>query len=271
MSQPECRALRGLDAGESISCRGIHGHYSSELQCRAREDRRVGGQGRPTGRLETIVCTGGRWYRLPRLEVDTAGLNSFPVPGTQASSLKSAAEQPPFGRGPQTLGPIRPELLTDRRFQVEPGRFRLGDDRLPWSRTRPLKASAGHGTGSKRDSTSSWSMRRGLLQAASRHRERTRHVGNVGRHVARRGFRRRVGRASRQSRDRRQNLSKRPAVLPFAASNTDCAHETPQLPAGHRVALVFNPFSRASERLSRPEHRCSRTTCRCYQPISSNG
>ena len=64
---------------------------------------------------------------MPKVEVDGAGLLSFPVPEAQVRALIEAAERAPYGRGTDTL------VDTSIRdcWQIDPVRIRLSGKGWP--------------------------------------------------------------------------------------------------------------------------------------------
>ena len=88
-------------------------------------------------------CAYGRLFApMPRLEVDGAGMLSFPVPDAQVRALIAAAERAPYGKGPDTLVDTS---VRDCR-QIGPKRIRLAGGAWPETFARIL-AAAGSGLG----------------------------------------------------------------------------------------------------------------------------
>ena len=84
-------------------------------------------------------CAHGRLFApMPRLEVDGAGMLSFPVPEAQVRTLIAAAERAPYGKGPDTL------VDTSVRdcWQIGPERIRLAGGAWPETFAKILAAAA---------------------------------------------------------------------------------------------------------------------------------
>ena len=84
-------------------------------------------------------CVHGRLFApMPRLEVDGAGMLSFPVHEAQVRTLIAAAERAPYGKGPDTV------VDTSVRdcWQIGPERIRLAGGAWPETFTKILAAAA---------------------------------------------------------------------------------------------------------------------------------
>ena len=84
-------------------------------------------------------CAHGRLFApMPRLEVDGAGMLSFPVPEAQVHALIAAAEPAPYRKGPDTL--VDTSVRDCRQIGKE--RIRLAGGAWPETFARVLDAAA---------------------------------------------------------------------------------------------------------------------------------
>jgi hypothetical protein len=187
-------------------------------------------------------CVHGRLVvPVPRLEVVSAGLISFPVPAAHAGSLIRAAEQAPYGRGPQTLV----DTSVRNCWQVDASKVQVGGAGWNTTFTSILdKAAEGLGCPPERLEARLYKLlvyEKGGFFKEHRDTEKVRGmvatlvvtlpaVGSGGELVVRHNNRETVI----------DMCASDPSVLTFAAFYADCSHETLALREGHRVALVYN-------------------------------
>ena len=187
-------------------------------------------------------CAHGRFFvPMPRLEVDGAGLLSFPVPEAQVRALIAVAERAPYGKGPDTL------VDTSVRdcWQIEPARIRLSGKGWPATFAGILdSAAAGLGCPSGRLDAQLYKL---LVYETggffSAHRDTEKADGmiatlSISLPVAGDG-----GELIVRHRDREVTVDMHagePSELAFAAFYADCTHEIRPVVDGHRLSLVFN-------------------------------
>ena len=187
-------------------------------------------------------CAHGRLLApMPRLEVEGAGVLSFPVPGAQVRALIAAAERAPYGKGTETL--------VDRSvrdcWQIGPERVRLAGAAWPKTFADILgSAAAGLGCPPVRLDVQLHKLliyEPGGFFAAHRDTEKADGMvatlsislpiaGAGGELVVRHGNRERVI----------DMTAGEPSELAFAAFYADCTHEVRPVTEGHRLSLVFN-------------------------------
>ena len=194
-------------------------------------------------------CAHGRLFApMPRLEVDGAGLLSFPVPAAQVRALIDAAERAPYGKGPDTL------VDTSVRdcWQIDSTRVRLSGKTWPDTLAKILDAAAaGLGCPSGRVDAHLYKL---LVYETggffSPHRDTEKADGmiatlSISLPVAGEG-----GELIVRHRDREVTVDMNagePSELAFAAFYADCTHEIRPVTEGHRLSLVFNLCVRAGE------------------------
>ena len=198
------------------------------------------------------LCAHGRLFApMPRLEVDGAGMLSFPVPEAQVRALIAAAEPAPYGKGPDTL--IDASVRDCRQIGAE--RIRLAGGAWPDTFARILDAAAsGLGCAGDRLDAQLYKLlvyERGGFFAAHRDTEKAHGMiatlsislpvaGGGGELVVRHHGREVVV---------DMNVEE-PSELAFAAFYADCTHEIRPVVAGHRLSLVFNLCLRPDDRSS---------------------
>ena len=194
-------------------------------------------------------CAHGRLFApMPRVEVDGAGLLSFPVLEAQIGALIGAAERAPYGRGPDTL------LDTSVRdcWQIDAGRVRLGG--AAWAATfARILGSAAAGLGCPPDRLDAQLYKLLIYEPGgffTAHRDTEKADGMIatlsvslpaagagGELVVRHG-----------DRDSTIDMAAgEPSELAFAAFYADCTHEVRPVTEGHRLSLVFNLCLRAGD------------------------
>ena len=187
-------------------------------------------------------CTHGREnVPMPTLEVDGAGMLSFPVPVSQIRDLLKVAERAPYGKGADTL------VDTSVRdcWQIGAERIRLGGGAWPDTLSSILeKASQGLGCPGGRLEAQLYKL---LIYETggffAEHRDTEKSDGMIatlsitlpapgagGELIVRHG-----GEEVRIDVNARE-----PSELAFAAFYADCAHETRPIREGYRLSLVFN-------------------------------
>ena len=187
-------------------------------------------------------CVHGRLFApMPRLEVDGAGMLSFPVHEAQVRALIAAAERAPYGKGPDTL------VDTSVRdcWQIGPERIRLAGGAWPETFAKILAAAAsGLGCPGDRLEAQLYKLlvyeRGGFFSA---HRDTEKADGmvatlSISLPVAGEGGELIVRHRGREA-AADMNVEE-PSELAFAAFYADCAHEIRPVVAGHRLSLVFN-------------------------------
>ena len=197
-------------------------------------------------------CAHGRLFTpMPRLEIDGAGMLSFPVPEAQARALIAAAEPAPYGKGPETLVDAS---VRDCR-QIGAASIRLAGGAWPETFARILDAAAsGLGCAGDRLDAQLYKLlvyERGGFFAAHRDTEKAHGMvatltislpvaGSGGELVVRHHGREVVV---------DMNVEE-PSELAFAAFYADCTHEVRPVVAGHRLSLVFNLCLRPGDKSS---------------------
>ena len=194
-------------------------------------------------------CAHGRLFvPMPRLEVDGAGLLSFPVPEAQVRALIDAAERAPYGKGPDTV------VDTSVRdcWQIDATRVRLSGKAWPDTLAKILDAAAaGLGCPSGRLDAQLYKL---LVYETggffSPHRDTEKADGMIATLSISLPVRGRGGELLVRHRDRecRMDMSAdEPSELAFAAFYADCTHEVRPVVEGHRLSLVFNLCFRADD------------------------
>ena len=195
-------------------------------------------------------CAHGRLFApMPRLEVDGAGMLSFPVPEAQVRSLIAAAERAPYGKGPDTL--VDPSVRDCRQIGAE--RMRLAGGAWPETFAKILDAAAkGLGCPGDRLDAQLYKLlvyERGGFFSAHRDTEKANGMiatlsislpvaGEGGELVVR-----------HRGREIAADMNvEEPSELAFAAFYADCSHEVRPVTSGHRLSLVFNLCLRQSDR-----------------------
>ena len=187
-------------------------------------------------------CAHGRLFApMPRLEVEGAGMLSFPVPEAQVRALIAAAERAPYGKGADTLVDTS---VRDCR-QIGPERLRLAGGAWPETFAKILDAAAkGLGCPADRLDAQLYKLlvyERGGFFSAHRDTEKAHGMiatlsvslpvaGEGGALIVRNG-------GVEVAVDMHVE---EPSELAFAAFYADCTHEIRPVTAGHRLSLVFN-------------------------------
>ena len=187
-------------------------------------------------------CTHGRLFTpMPRLEVDGAGMLSFPVPEAQVRALIATAERAPYGKGPDTL--LDTSVRDCRQIAAE--RIHLAGGAWPETFARIL-ASAAKGLGCPVDRLDAQLYKLLVYERGgffSAHRDTEKADGmiatlSISLPVAGEGGELLV---RHQGREIAADMNvEEPSELAFAAFYADCSHEILPLAAGHRLSLVFN-------------------------------
>ena len=187
-------------------------------------------------------CAHGRLFApMPRLEVDGAGMLSFPVPEAQVRALVAAAERAPYGKGPDTL------VDTSVRdcWQIGAERIRLAGGAWQETFARILGAVAS-GLGCPGDGLDAQLYKLLVYERGgffSTHRDTEKADGmiatlSVSLPVAGGGGELLVRHHGREVAVD-MNVEE-PSELAFAAFYADCTHEIRPVVEGHRLSLVFN-------------------------------
>lgn len=187
-------------------------------------------------------CAHGQLFvPMPRLEVDGAGLLSFPVPEAQVRALIDAAERAPYGKGPDTL------VDTSVRdcWQIDSTRVRLSGKAWPETLAKILDAAAaGLGCPSGRLDARLYKL---LVYETggffSPHRDTEKADGMIATLSISLPSMGDGGELIVRHRDREVAVDMNagePSELAFAAFYTDCTHEIRPVVEGHRLSLVFN-------------------------------
>ena len=195
---------------------------------------------------------------MPRLEVEGAGMVSFPVPEAQARALIEAAERAPYDKGPETLV----DASVRDCWQIDAEKVRLGGSVWPETFARILDAAAaGLGCPGGRLDARLYKLlvyEPGGFFLPHRDTEKTDGMiatlsvslpvaGAGGELVVRHHDRELVVRHH----DREVAVDMRaeePSELAFAAFYADCTHEIRPVLEGHRLSLVFNLCLRPGDR-----------------------
>ena len=199
-------------------------------------------------------CAHGKLFApMPRLEVDGAGMLSFPVPEAQVRALIASAERAPYGKGPDTL--VDTSVRDCRQIGAE--RIRLTGGAWPETFAKILAAAAsGLGCPVGRLDAQLYKLlvyeRGGFFSA---HRDTEKADGmiatlSISLPVAGEGgeliVRHRGGEIAAD-----MNVEE-PSELAFAAFYADCTHEVRPVAEGHRLSLVFNLCLRPGDKVHAP-------------------
>ena len=192
-------------------------------------------------------CVHGRLLAyMPGLEVDAVGTIAFPVQEAQLDRLVQAAEQAPYGHGPETVF----DSSVRNCLQIDPARIRLHGK--GWHETfGSILTRAANGIGCPADRLEAELYKLLIYQkdgffAAHRDTEKQNGMvatlvislpveGEGGELVVRHGKRESVF----------DMTVLEPSELAYAAFYADCEHETKPVREGHRIALVYNLILRA--------------------------
>ena len=187
-------------------------------------------------------CVHGKLVaHMPRLEVASAGMVSFPVPDFHADTLIRVAERAPYGRGPETV------LDTSVRdcWQIDASKVKLGD--AVWDDTfASILERVADGLGCPRDRLSARLYKLLVYETGgffAAHRDSEKVDGMVATLVVSLPAAGSGGELVVRHKRRETVIDMcvgAPYELAFAAFYADCSHETRPLRDGHRVSLVYN-------------------------------
>ncbi len=195
-------------------------------------------------------CAHGRLFApMPRLEVEGAGMVSFPVPEAQVRALIEAAERAPYGKGPETLV----DASVRDCWQIDAERVRLGGGAWPETFARILDtAAAGLGCPGERLDARLYKL---LVYEPGGfflpHRDTEKADGMIATLSVSLPAAGAGGELLVRHKDREVTVDMRaeePSELAFAAFYADCAHEIRPVLEGHRLSLVFNLCLRPGDR-----------------------
>ena len=195
-------------------------------------------------------CAHGRLFApMPRLEVEGAGMVSFPVPEAQVRALIEAAERAPYGKGPETLV----DASVRDCWQIDAARVRLGGGAWPETFARILDtAAAGLGCPGERLDARLYKL---LVYEPGGfflpHRDTEKADGMIATLSVSLPAAGAGGELLVRHKDREVTVDMRaeePSELAFAAFYADCAHEIRPVLEGHRLSLVFNLCLRPGDR-----------------------
>jgi len=205
-------------------------------------------------------CSGAAETAPPLLNVDGAGLVSFPVPPEQARSLiKGAAEKAPYGRGDETLI----DESVRKVWQIPPEKIHLSGKR--WTSAlddviRRVEARLGCPNDALKAELYKLLVydKGGFFLA---HRDTEKAPGMVGTLIValpseQEGGELVVRHSGRESVHDLCNLD--PGLLRFAAFYADCEHEVLPIASGYRICLVYNLLlvkTKTKKKLSTPDMR----------------
>ena len=204
-------------------------------------------------------CAHGRLFApMPRLEVEGAGMVSFPVPEAQARALIEAAERAPYGKGPETLV----DTAVRDCWQIDAERVRLGGGAWPETFARILDtAAAGLGCPSGRLDARLYKL---LVYEPGGfflpHRDTEKADGMVATLSVSLPAAGAGGELVVRHHGREVTVdmhAEEPSELAFAAFYADCTHEIRPVLEGHRLSLVFNLCIRPGDRVTpreAPDH-----------------
>ena len=187
-------------------------------------------------------CAHGRLFApMPRLEVDGAGMLSFPVPEAQVRALIASAERAPYGKGPDTL--VDTSVRDCRQIDAE--RIRLAGGAWPETFAKILAAAAS-GLGCPVDRLDAQLYKLLVYERGgffSAHRDTEKADGmiatlSISLPVAGEGGELLV--RHRGCEIAADMHAEEPSELAFAAFYADCSHEVRPVTSGHRLSLVFN-------------------------------
>lgn len=178
---------------------------------------------------------------MPRLSVDPVGRLAFPILEAQASSLVSAAERAPYGRGPDTV--LDPSVRDC--WQIDASRVRLSG--AGWEKTiRSILDSVADGLGCQRDAISAQLYKLLVYERGgffAEHRDTEKVDGMIATLVVALPTAGTGGDLVIRHRGREATVNLQvddPGELVYAAFYADCVHHSKPVEEGHRVSLVFN-------------------------------
>jgi hypothetical protein len=196
---------------------------------------------------------------MPRMEVEGAGVLSFPVPGAQIANIVGKAERAPYGRGRDTIV----DTSVRNVWQIAPGKIKIGGKSWAANFEAILsKVRAGLGCGDAMVSAELYKLlvydRGGFFLA---HRDTEKRAGMFGTLVvtlpsAYRGGELRIRHSGREVSVETNILD--PSELSYVAFYADCEHEVLPVREGNRLCLVYNLIQKRSkgriEILKAPEY-----------------
>lgn len=185
---------------------------------------------------------------MPRMEVEGAGVLSFPVPGAQIAAIVGKAERAPYGRGRDTIV----DTSVRNVWQIAPGKIKIGGKSWAANFEAILsKVRAGLGCGDAMVSAELYKLlvydRGGFFLA---HRDTEKRAGMFGTLVvtlpsAYRGGELRIRHSSREVTVETNTLD--PSELSYTGFYADCEHEVLPVREGNRLCLVYNLIQKRSK------------------------
>jgi len=190
---------------------------------------------------------------MPRVEVDGAGVLSFPVPGTQIRQLIRQAERAPYGRGTETIV----DTSVRKVWQVPADKVRVGGK--SWDKSfRQILDVVARGLGCAHVPVTADLYKLLVYDPGSffqAHRDTEKAPGMFATLVIvlpcpHRGGQLIIRHAGREV---ALDLSSREvSEVTFAAFYADCEHEVKPVTQGNRVCLIYNLIQRRSGARDRP-------------------
>ena len=190
---------------------------------------------------------------MPRVEVDGAGVLSFPVPGTQIRQLIRQAERAPYGRGTETIV----DTSVRKVWQVPADKVRVGGK--SWDKSfRQILDVVARGLGCAHVPVTADLYKLLVYDPGSffqAHRDTEKAPGMFATLVIvlpcpHRGGQLIIRHAGREV---ALDLSSREvSEVTFAAFYADCEHEVKPVNRGNRVCLIYNLIQRRSGARDRP-------------------
>ena len=189
----------------------------------------------------TFSSRGTTEMPMPRIEVEGAGVLSFPVPGAQIAAIVGKAERAPYGRGRDTIV----DTSVRNVWQIAPGKIKISGK--SWAanfETILSKVKAGLGCGDAMVSAELYKLlvydRGGFFLA---HRDTEKRAGMFGTLVVTlpstyRGGELRIRHAGREVTVDTNILD--PSELSYVAFYADCEHEVLPVREGNRLCLIYN-------------------------------
>lgn len=178
---------------------------------------------------------------MPRIEVGSAGVLSFPIPTTQIESLVGLATRAPYGRGEETLI----DTAVRNVWQISPGDVKIGGK--TWAASfESIVSKAGAGLGCREGSISAELYKlliydRGGFFLA--HRDTEKSAGMFGTLVVTLPSFYRGGALRIRHGDREVTVetnANEPSEVCYTAFYADCEHEALPVEDGNRVCLIYN-------------------------------
>ena len=193
-------------------------------------------------------CTQGRLFvPMPRVEVASAGVLSFPVTPPHAQALISVADRAPYGRGEQTLV----DSSVRACWQIDAAQVTVTG--AVWRDTlMDIVARAAAGLGCPPEHTEAHLYKLLVYEPGgffAAHRDTEKVDGMVATMVLSLPVAGAGGELVIRHKERETVVdlrSEEPSELAFAAFYADCIHETRPVSAGHRIALVYHLVLRKS-------------------------